>query len=38
MQKKFISNLALMVLLNLLVKPIAIFGIDAAVQNRVATE
>jgi O-antigen/teichoic acid export membrane protein len=35
MQKKFISNLALMVLLNLLVKPIAIFGIDAAVQNRV---
>lgn len=36
MQKKFISNLALMVLLNLLVKPMAIFGIDAAVQNRVA--
>jgi O-antigen/teichoic acid export membrane protein len=35
MQKKFISNLALMVLLNLLVKPIAIFGIDAEVQNRV---
>lgn len=38
MQKKFISNLALMVLLNLLVKPIAIFGIDAAVQNRVSSE
>jgi O-antigen/teichoic acid export membrane protein len=38
MQKKFISNLALMVLLNLLVKPIAIFGIDAAVQNRVGSE
>lgn len=35
MQKKFISNLALMVLLNLLVKPIAIFGIDAEVQNLV---
>jgi O-antigen/teichoic acid export membrane protein len=35
MQKKFISNLALMVLLNLLVKPIAIFGIDAKVQNLV---
>ncbi|MCR9171865.1 MAG: oligosaccharide flippase family protein [bacterium] len=38
MQKKFISNLALMVLLNLLVKPLAIFGIDAAVQNRVPAE
>ena len=38
MQKKFISNLALMILLNLLVKPLAIFGIDAAVQNRVGTE
>jgi O-antigen/teichoic acid export membrane protein len=35
MQKKFISNLALLVLLNLLVKPLAIFGIDAAVQNEV---
>ena len=34
MQKKFISNLALMVLLNLLIKPVAIFGIDAEVQNR----
>ncbi len=38
MQKKFISNLALMVLLNLLVKPMAIFGIDAAVQNSVPGE
>lgn len=38
MQKKFISNLALMVLLNLLVKPVAIFGIDATVQNRVGSE
>ena len=38
MQKKFISNLALMVLLNLLVKPLAIFGIDATVQNRVGAE
>jgi len=38
MQKKFISNLVLMVLLNLLIKPIAIFGIDAAVQNRVGSE
>ena len=38
MQKKFISNLALMVLLNLLIKPIFIFGVDAAVQNRVGAE
>lgn len=38
MQKKFISNLALMVLLNLLVKPIAIFGIDAGVQKSVPME
>lgn len=38
MQKKFISNLALMVLLNLLVKPIAIFGIDAQVQEVVGAE
>ncbi len=38
MQKKFISNLALMVLLNLLVKPVAIFGIDAQVQKTVGSE
>jgi len=38
MQKKFISNLAFLVLLNLLVKPIAIFGIDATVQNQVGAE
>lgn len=38
MQKKFISNLALMVLLNLLVKPVAIFGIDAQVQKAVGSE
>ncbi|GAB5417575.1 MAG: flippase [Crocinitomicaceae bacterium] len=38
MQKKFISNLALMVLLNLLVKPVAIFGIDAKVQNMVGAD
>lgn len=35
MQQKFISNLVLIVLLNLLIKPLSIFGIDAAVQNRV---
>ncbi len=35
MQKKFLSNLILIVLLNLLVKPFFILGIDAEVQNRV---
>lgn len=38
MQKKFISNLVLIIVLNLLVKPVAIFGIDATVQNRVGAE
>ncbi|MBI1836580.1 MAG: oligosaccharide flippase family protein [Flavobacteriia bacterium] len=38
MQKKFISNLFLMLVLNLLIKPIAIFGIDATVQNKVGAE
>lgn len=37
MQKKFISNLVLMLVLNLIIKPIAIVGIDATVQNRVGT-
>ncbi|MFA7272402.1 MAG: oligosaccharide flippase family protein [Crocinitomicaceae bacterium] len=38
MQKKFFSNLLLMLVLNLLVKPISIFGIDTGVQNRVGSE
>lgn len=38
MQQKFLSNLVLLILLNLVVKPIAIFGIDATVQNRVGSE
>lgn len=38
MQRKFFSGLALMMVLNVLIKPIAIFGIDAEVQNRVGTE
>lgn len=38
MQQKFLNNLILMVLLNLLVKPFAIFGIDAEVQNRIGPE
>jgi len=38
MKKNFISNLLLIVVLNLLIKPFAIFGIDATVQNRVGTD
>ena len=38
MQKKFVSNLILIILLNLLVKPFAIFAIDAQVQDRVGTD
>jgi O-antigen/teichoic acid export membrane protein len=38
MQKKFLSNLVWMIFFNLLIKPYAIFGIDAEVQNRVGTE
>lgn len=38
MQRKFIGNLILLVLLNLLIKPLAIFGIDAEVQNRIGAE
>ncbi|WP_165779307.1 oligosaccharide flippase family protein [Brumimicrobium salinarum] len=35
MQKKFFSNLFFIVLLNLLIKPLYIFGIDVQVQNTV---
>jgi len=35
MQRKFLSGLALMLILNLLIKPLAIFGIDAEVQRQV---
>lgn len=35
MQRVFFSNLVLMIFLNLLIKPFALFGIDATVQNRV---
>jgi len=38
MQKKFLSNLVFVILLNLIVKPISIFGIDATVQNQVGAE
>lgn len=37
MQRTFFSNLILMIILNLLVKPAAIFGIDAEIQNRVGS-
>jgi O-antigen/teichoic acid export membrane protein len=33
MQRKFVSNLALLIFLNLLIKPFWIFGIDLSVQN-----
>ncbi len=36
MQKKFITNLALLLLLNLLIRPFWILGIDRAVQNAVS--
>ena len=38
MQKKFVVNLALLLFLNLLVKPFYILGIDAEVQNQVGAE
>lgn len=38
MQKKFFSNLLLLLVLNLLIKPVAIFWIDTGVQNRVGAE
>lgn len=38
MKKKFITNLILLISLNLLVKPFWIFGIDMEVQNQVGAE
>ncbi|NOX85141.1 MAG: oligosaccharide flippase family protein, partial [Chlorobi bacterium] len=38
MQKKFLKNLALLIFLNLLVKPFWILGVDRAVQNTVGPE
>jgi O-antigen/teichoic acid export membrane protein len=37
-QKKFITNLALLLLLNVLIKPFWLFGIDRTVQNSVSPE
>lgn len=38
MQKKFLTNLSLLLFLNLLVKPFWVLGIDRSVQNAVGTE
>ncbi len=38
MQRKFVTNLALVISLNLLIKPFWVLGIDRAVQNAVGTE
>lgn len=37
MKKKFVTNLALLLFLNLLIKPIYAFGIDVSVQNAVGS-
>lgn len=38
MKKKFLSNLILLIVLNILIKPFWFFGIEVAVQNRVGEE
>lgn len=38
MHKKFLSNVILILLLNLLVKPFYLFGVDAQIQNSVGSE
>jgi len=38
LKKHFISNLALLIFLNLLIKPVWFFGIEVGVQNRVGEE
>jgi O-antigen/teichoic acid export membrane protein len=38
LKKKFLSNLLLLILLNILIKPFWFFGIEVAVQNRVGEE
>ncbi len=38
MQKKFLSNLLLLLLVNVIIKPLTIFGVDIEVQNRMGTE
>ncbi|MFN8165477.1 MAG: oligosaccharide flippase family protein [Bacteroidia bacterium] len=38
MQRKFVTNLGLVLVLNLLIKPFWVLGVDRAVQNAVGTE
>lgn len=38
MQRKFLSNLVLLLVLNLIIKPYWIFGVDLQIQNLVGTE
>ncbi len=38
MQRKFLANLSFLLLLNLIIKPVWIFGIDLTVQNTVGAE
>ncbi len=38
MQKKFLTNLGLLLFLNLLIKPFWVLGIDRSVQNAVGAE
>ncbi|HLN53119.1 MAG TPA: oligosaccharide flippase family protein [Lentimicrobium sp.] len=38
MQRKFLANLSFLLLLNLIIKPVWIFGIDLTVQNMVGAE
>lgn len=38
MQKKFLQNIALLVFINLLIKPFWIFGIDRVVQNQTSSD
>ena len=38
MKRKFITNLGFLVFLNVIIKPIYVFGIDRVVQNRVGAE
>jgi len=38
LKKRFLTNLALLILLNLLIKPFWFFGIEVSVQNRVGEE
>src|ERR1700741_3548372 len=37
MQRKFITNLAILLVLNLLIKPFWVLGVDRAVQNAVGS-